>query len=68
MPMKSGCVPGKPPRPIRVVVVGMPSFSAKVLSSLDAFERRTPPPEYMTGLLDLRIKSMAFFICPGWPL
>jgi len=68
IPIKRGCVPGKPPNPMRVVVVGRPSFVMKLFNSAAASERITPPPAYTTGRLDFMMKSTAFFIWPGCPL
>ena len=44
IPMNRGWVPGKPPRPIRVVFTGIPVTSDRRVSSADASPVMTPPP------------------------
>ena len=44
VPMNSGWLPGKPPRPIRVVVTGMPVVSERRVSCAAASPVITPPP------------------------
>ena len=44
MPTNSGWVPGKPPRPIRVVLTGIPVSSARRVSSTEAAPLMIPPP------------------------
>ena len=44
MPTNRGWVPGNPPRPIRVVLTGIPVSSARRVSSTEASPLMMPPP------------------------